>query len=88
MKSVPLTELETYQKTSGDVNVIIETPHGSKNKLKYEPDDGVFSLHKSLPAGAVFPYDFGFVPSTVAEDGDPLDVLVLMDEPIFPGNLV
>jgi inorganic pyrophosphatase len=48
----------------------------------------VFELKKVLPAGMAFPWDFGFVPSTLAEDGDPLDVLVLMDEPAFPGCVV
>ena len=48
----------------------------------------MFALAKVLPAGMTFPYDFGFIPSTKAEDGDPTDVLVLMDEPAFPGVLV
>lgn len=66
-------------------NVVIETPKGHRNKYKYEPEPGLFKLHKVLPAGAVFPYDFGFIPSTQGEDGDPLDVLLLMDEPSFTG---
>lgn len=65
--------------------VVIETPKGSRNKYAYDPDLGVFELKKVLPAGMEFPYDFGFVPRTTADDGDPLDVLVLMDEPAFPG---
>jgi inorganic pyrophosphatase len=69
----------------GLLNVIIETPKGSHNKFDYEPTRRLFCLHKVLPPGSVFPYDFGFVPSTLAEDGDPLDVLVLMEEPAFPG---
>ena len=68
--------------------VVIETPKGSPNKLAYEPRYGTFLLKGVLPAGAVFPFDFGFVPSTRAEDGDPLDVLVLMDAPVFPGCVV
>ena len=70
------------------ISVTIETPRGSRNKLKYEPAKKMYSLSKILPEGMVFPYDFGFVPSTKAEDGDPLDVLVLPDEPLFPGCLV
>jgi inorganic pyrophosphatase len=70
------------------VRVVIETPKGSRNKYAFDPDDKTFTLKKVLPAGMAFPYDFGFVPSTLAEDGDPLDVLVLMDEPAFPGCLV
>lgn len=68
--------------------VVIETPKGSPNKLAFEPRFGTFVLKGVLPAGAVFPFDFGFVPSTLAEDGDPLDVLVLMDAPVSPGCIV
>src|ERR1700732_3489275 len=70
------------------IQVIIETPKGSRNKYAFDPDEKVFTLKKVLPAGMAFPYDFGFVPSTEAEDGDTVDVLVLMDEPAFPGCLV
>jgi inorganic pyrophosphatase len=68
--------------------VFIETPKGNRNKYKYEPELGLFTLGGVLPAGAVFPYDFGFVPYTLAPDGDPIDVLVFMDEPAFPGCLL
>ena len=67
------------------LRVVIETPKGSRNKFAYNPDGHFFELKKVLPAGMSFPYDFGFVPSTKAEDGDPVDALVLMDEPAFPG---
>ena len=70
------------------VMVVIETPKGSPNKLAFEPRYDTFVLKGVLPAGAVFPFDFGFVPSTRADDGDPLDVLVLMDAPVFPGCIV
>ncbi len=70
------------------VHVIIETPKGSRNKYAFDPGQRVFKLKRVLPAGMTFPYDFGFVPSTKAEDGDPVDVLVLMDEPAFPGCLL
>jgi inorganic pyrophosphatase len=70
------------------VMVVIETPKGSPNKLAFDRRYGTFVLKGVLPAGAVFPFDFGFVPSTRAEDGDPLDVLVLMDAPVFPGCVV
>lgn len=72
----------------GMIQVIIETPKGSRNKYSFDPELRVFSLKKVLPAGMAFPYDFGFVPSTKAEDGDPTDVLVLMDEPAFPGCML
>ncbi|MBV9885948.1 MAG: inorganic diphosphatase [Acidobacteria bacterium] len=70
------------------IQVIIETPKGSRNKYAFDVDQRIFELKKVLPAGMEFPYDFGFVPSTRAEDGDPVDVLVLMDEPAFPGCLL
>jgi inorganic pyrophosphatase len=73
---------------SGDkqlLRVVIETPKGSRNKFAFDPEEHIFELKKVLPAGMTFPYDFGFVPSTQADDGDPVDVLVLMDEPAFPG---
>ena len=72
----------------GMIQVVIETPKGSRNKYSFDPKLRTFSLKKVLPAGMSFPYDFGFVPSTKAEDGDPTDVLVLMDEPAFPGCLL
>jgi inorganic pyrophosphatase len=68
--------------------VVIETPKGTQNKFVYKPEFDGFMLSGVLPAGAVFPFDFGFVPSTLGEDGDPLDVLVLMDAPAFVGCIV
>lgn len=68
--------------------VVVETPKGSRNKYAFDPDNRVFELKKVLPAGMTFPYVFGFLPSTKGGDGDPLDVLVLMDEPAFPGCVV
>lgn len=70
------------------LDVVIETPKGSRNKFSYKEDERQFRLGKVLPQGMQFPYDFGFVPGTRAEDGDPLDVLVLMEEPAFPGCVV
>src|SRR5436305_8261963 len=67
------------------LQVIIETPKGNRNKYAFDPEQEIFLLKAALPAGMVFPYDFGFVPRTIGGDGDPLDVLVLMDEPAFPG---
>lgn len=67
------------------LRVVIETPKGSRNKYAFDQKEKVFELKKVLPAGMDFPYDFGFVPSTKADDGDPVDVLVLMDEPAFTG---
>lgn len=70
------------------LQVVIETPRGSRNKYAFDHDRHVIVLKKLLPAGMSFPYDFGFVPSTLADDGDQIDVLVLMDEPAFPGCVV
>jgi len=72
----------------GDLIVIVETPMGCRNKYAYDPDLGLFALKKALPQGMVFPFDFGFVPSTQGGDGDPLDVLLITEEPAYPGCLV
>lgn len=72
----------------GVVNAVIETPGGSRNKFKYEEKLGFFTLSGVLPEGMVFPHAFGFVPSTKADDGDPEDILILMDEPTFSGCVV
>lgn len=70
------------------IDVIIETPKGCRNKYAFDEEAKAFRLKKILPAGAVFPFDFGFIPDTKGEDGDPLDVLVIMDEPAYPGCIV
>src|SRR4029453_15828071 len=79
------SSLKALNEDNKTVRVVIETPKGSRNKYAFDVKDKFFALKKVLPAGMAFPYDFGFVPSTRAEDGDPVDVLVLMDEPAFPG---
>jgi inorganic pyrophosphatase len=80
-------ESTTGTASSGDklLQVIIETPKGCRNKYSFDEQQKIFVLKAALPAGMVFPYDFGFLPRTLADDGDPIDVLVLMDEPAFPG---
>jgi inorganic pyrophosphatase len=70
------------------LSIVIETPKGSRNKYAYDEETGMYRLKKVLPSGMSFPYDFGFVPYTRADDGDPLDVLVIMDAPTFPGCIV
>jgi len=67
------------------IDVIIETPKGSNLKYAYEPDSGFFKIKKALPAGMAFPYDFGFIPGTKGEDGDPLDIVVISEFTNFPG---
>ncbi|MBT1071103.1 inorganic diphosphatase [Pelotalea chapellei] len=86
--SNPFAGLGPFDRISGGINTVIETPKGSRNKYKYEEDPGIFRLSGVLPLGAAFPFDFGFLPGTVGGDGDPLDVLLLMDEAVFPGCLV
>jgi inorganic pyrophosphatase len=80
-----LSDTATYDKGSGDLRAIIETPKGSRNKYSYVPDCDCFELATTLPEGMSFPFDFGFIPSTLGDDGDPLDVLVLMDSPVLGG---
>lgn len=82
--------LKPFQKKNDEstVQIIIETPKGSRNKYKFDPEQRIFKLNRVLPDGMMFPYDFGFVPSTEAEDGDPIDVLLLMDSPAFAGCLI
>jgi inorganic pyrophosphatase len=84
----PISKLPPFDRASGDLNVIIDTPKGNRNKFSWDEKGEIFELSGTLPAGAVFPYDFGFIPNTRGGDGDPLDVLVLMDEPAFTGCLV
>jgi inorganic pyrophosphatase len=67
---------------------IIETPKGCRNKFDYDPESSLFMLGGLLPEGMMFPFDFGFIPSTRGEDGDPLDILVLMDAPAHVGCLI
>jgi inorganic pyrophosphatase len=69
----------------GDLHVVIETPRGSEAKLKYDPELKSFTLSKSLLAGLTYPYDWGFVPGTVAEDGDAVDVMVIHEAATYPG---
>jgi len=67
---------------------IIETPKGSRNKFRYDSHDGTFSLGGVLPEGMMFPFDFGFIPSTLGADGDPLDIMVMLDAPAHVGCLI
>lgn len=73
---------------TGTCRAIIETPKGCRNKFDYDPETGLFMLGGLLPEGMMFPFDFGFLPSTLGEDGDPLDIMVLMDAPAHVGCLI
>ena len=79
-----LHKLPVWNK-AGDVHVVVETPRGSASKLEFDPDLQAFTLSKSLFLGLSYPYDWGFIPSTKGEDGDPIDVLVLHDAATSPG---
>lgn len=81
-------KITPFDKETGELNVIIETPKDCRNKYALDEELGVFVLKGVLTAGHSFPYDFGFIPNTLGGDGDPLDVLVLMDEAAFVGCLV
>ena len=83
-----LDEIAPLDRKKKQWRVVIETPKGSRNKYKYDQELRCFELAKVLPEGMVFPYDFGFLPSTEGDDGDPLDVLLLMDQPTFCGCLI
>src|ERR1700684_1466022 len=73
---------------TGICRAIIETPKGYRSKFDYDPDSNLFMLGGLLPEGMMFPFDFGFIPSTLGEDGDPMDILVMMDAPAHVGCLV
>jgi inorganic pyrophosphatase len=67
------------------ITAIVESPKGTGHKYSYKPDKKWYKLVKVLPAGMVFPFDFGFIPGTKGEDGDPLDVIIISEIPTFTG---
>jgi inorganic pyrophosphatase len=83
-----IAHLPAVDRDSGDVNAVVEAVRGSRNKFKFDEKRALFVHDHVLPAGASYPFDFGFIPSTRADDGDPLDVLILMEEPAFVGAVV
>jgi inorganic pyrophosphatase len=70
---------------SDEVDVVVESPRGSRNKYEFDEERGVMRLDRRILGAVAFPADYGFVPGTVGEDGEPLDALVLLDEPTYPG---
>ena len=73
---------------SGLVNLIVEIPVGSRNKYEYFAEAGVMALDRVLHSSVRYPFDYGFIPNTLAEDGAPLDAMVIMEEPTFAGCLI
>jgi inorganic pyrophosphatase len=86
--TIPLDQLSVWEPNSGRLQFVIEVLTGSRNKYKLDPRCGQLRLDKLLPLGVMFPLDFGFIPSTRGQDGDPLDALVVMDTPAVPGCVV
>lgn len=82
-----LLKLPAFDK-EGNVHAVVETPRGARAKLTYDPELRVFVLSKSLMAGLTYPHDWGFIPSTQAEDGDPVDVLVIHEAATSPGLVI
>jgi inorganic pyrophosphatase len=80
-----MKKTRSVRESTKPITVVIETPKGNRNKIKFDPSSKSFKLSKIMPEGMMFPYDFGFVPNTRAADGDPIDVLVLTDDALFPG---
>jgi inorganic pyrophosphatase len=76
------------QPEPGLINVLVEIPAGSKNKYEFDKDMQAFILDRVLFASVQYPYDYGFIPNTLADDGDPLDGMVMMDQPTFPGCVI
>jgi inorganic pyrophosphatase len=70
------------------VQMIVETPRGAGVKLEYDPDRKLFTVSRALPLGLTYPFDWGFIPGTLSEDGDPVDALALHDAATFPGVLL
>jgi inorganic pyrophosphatase len=87
-KAAKLSNLASIDPDTECITVVVETPKGARTKVAYDPEREVFVVKKVLPEGMSFPFDFGFIPSTLGDDGDPLDVLVLMDEPVLTGTVV
>lgn len=76
------------QPEPGLLNILVEIPAGSKNKYEFDKDLNAFALDRVMYSSVQYPYDYGFVPNTLADDGDPLDGLVLIDQPTFPGCVI
>jgi inorganic pyrophosphatase len=81
-------DIDPQIEKDGALRVVVETPRGSRHKYAWNEELHAFEHRATLGSGLVWPYDYGFIPRTKGGDGDPLDVLVLMDEPAFPGCIL
>lgn len=70
------------------MNLVVEIPAGCRNKYEYNPEAGLMALNRILHSSLRYPFDYGFVPNTLAEDGAPLDAMVIVEEPTFAGCLI
>ena len=82
------TEIEPGSDIPDVVTAVIEVPKGSRNKYEYEKDKEAFMLDRVLYSPVTYPADYGFIPKSTYHDGDPMDILVLVEQPTFPGCLV
>ncbi|AZO71292.1 MULTISPECIES: inorganic diphosphatase [unclassified Mesorhizobium] len=84
-----MPDYEKLPTMNGDqIRVVVETPRGAAAKFSYDPKTGVFEFTRPLPVGNTYPYDWGFVPSTIGEDGDPLDGLIIHQAASAPGIVI
>jgi inorganic pyrophosphatase len=88
MSGKNLARLRAFDGRSKTVNIVVEVSKGARIKLKYDEENEIFQAEKALPLGLVFPFDFGFIPSTIGGDGDPLDALVLSEAGLPWGTVV
>jgi inorganic pyrophosphatase len=86
--NVDLESLPIGEDAPEVVNVVVEVPVGSRIKYEYDPELGVIMLDRVLPANVRYPADYGFIPSTVSADGEPLDAVVFAYDPVIPGCMV
>jgi inorganic pyrophosphatase len=83
-----IERLEAFDEKKKCINAIVETPKCSRVKYAYSPEDGLFRLKRAMPEGMAFPFNYGFIPSTLGKDGDPLDIVVLNEEAVISGCLL